>query len=160
MTWPLSMPGVVAGALLVFIPAVGEYVIPSLLGSANQLMIGRVLSDEFFENRDWPVASAVAIAILMLLLVPILIFQRYRTRELASCGMSSRSRCCCRSVLAFGFAFLYVPILSMVVFSFNASRLVTVWDAVHSPTLKWYAELLRQRTDHWTPPGCRCGSRP
>jgi putrescine transport system permease protein len=82
ITWPLSVPGVVAGTLLVFIPAVGEYVIPTLLGSANQLMIGRVLSDEFFENRDWPVASAVAIAILLLLLIPILIFQRYNRREL------------------------------------------------------------------------------
>jgi putrescine transport system permease protein len=82
ITWPLSVPGVVAGTMLVFIPAVGEYVIPTLLGSANQLMIGRVLSDEFFENRDWPVASAVAIAILLLLLVPIMIFQRYNRREL------------------------------------------------------------------------------
>jgi putrescine transport system permease protein len=82
VTWPLSIPGVVAGALLVFIPAVGEYVIPSLLGPANQLMIGRVLSDEFFENRDWPVASAVAILILIVLLGPIVLFQRYRLREL------------------------------------------------------------------------------
>ena len=84
VTWPLSIPGVVAGALLVFIPAVGEYVIPSLLGPANQLMIGRVLSDEFFENRDWPVASAVAIVILIGLLGPLLLFQRYRQRELES----------------------------------------------------------------------------
>ena len=82
VTWPLSIPGVVAGALLVFIPAVGEYVIPSLVGSANQIMIGRVLSDEFFENRDWPVASAVAILILIVLLGPIILFQRYRSREL------------------------------------------------------------------------------
>lgn len=82
VTLPLSMPGVVAGALLVFIPAVGEFVIPSLLGPADQLMIGRVLSDEFFENRDWPVASAVAIVMLILLLGPIMVFQRYRSREL------------------------------------------------------------------------------
>jgi len=82
VTWPLSIPGVIAGTLLVFIPAVGEYVIPTLLGSANQLMIGRVLSDEFFENRDWPVASAVAIVILIVLLLPIVIFQRYQEREL------------------------------------------------------------------------------
>jgi len=82
VTWPLSLPGVVAGALLVFIPAVGEYVIPSLLGPSSQLMIGRVLSDEFFENRDWPVASAVAIVILIILLGPIIVFQRYRSREL------------------------------------------------------------------------------
>ena len=83
VTLPLSRPGIVAGALLVFIPAVGEYVIPSLLGRSDQLMIGRVLSDEFFENRDWPVASAVAIAILLLLVIPIMIFQRYQNRELA-----------------------------------------------------------------------------
>jgi putrescine transport system permease protein len=83
ITLPLSLPGIVAGALLVFIPAVGEYVIPSLLGRSDQLMIGRVLSDEFFENRDWPVASAVAIAMLVLLVVPILVLQRYQNRELA-----------------------------------------------------------------------------
>ena len=82
ITLPLSMPGIIAGALLVFIPAVGEYVIPSLLGRSDQLMIGRVLSDEFFENRDWPVASAVAIAMLLLLVVPIVIFQRHQGREL------------------------------------------------------------------------------
>ena len=82
ITLPLSMPGIVAGSLLVFIPAVGEYVIPTLLGPADQLMIGRVLSDEFFENRDWPVASAVAILMLLLLVVPIVIFQRYQRREL------------------------------------------------------------------------------
>ena len=83
VTLPLSRPGIIAGALLVFIPAVGEYVIPSLLGRSDQLMIGRVLSDEFFENRDWPVASAVAIAMLLLLVIPIVIFQRQQGRELA-----------------------------------------------------------------------------
>jgi putrescine transport system permease protein len=83
VTLPLSRPGIVAGALLVFIPAVGEYVIPSLLGRSDQLMIGRVLSDEFFENRDWPVASAVAIAMLLLLVIPIVIFQRQQGREMA-----------------------------------------------------------------------------
>ena len=62
ITLPLSLPGIIAGSLLVFIPAVGEYVIPTLLGRTDQLMIGRVLSDEFFRNRDWPMASAVAIA--------------------------------------------------------------------------------------------------
>ena len=82
ITLPLSMPGVIAGSLLVFIPAVGEYVIPSLLGRTDQLMIGRVLSDEFFSNRDWPVASAVAIAMLVLLVIPIVLFQRFQNREL------------------------------------------------------------------------------
>jgi putrescine transport system permease protein len=82
ITLPLSMPGILAGCLLVFIPAVGEYVIPSLLGRTDQLMIGRVLSDEFFANRDWPVASAVAILILILLVVPIMLFQRVQKSEL------------------------------------------------------------------------------
>ena len=82
VTLPLSIPGIVAGSLLVFIPAVGEYVIPSLLGRTDQLMIGRVLSDEFFANRDWPVASAVAILMLILLVVPIMLFQRVQRREL------------------------------------------------------------------------------
>ena len=79
---PHAAPGIVAGCLLVFIPAVGEFVIPSLLGRADQLMVGRILSDEFFANRDWPVASAVAIVMLLALLVPIMMFQRYQRREL------------------------------------------------------------------------------
>lgn len=70
---PLSMPGIIAGSMLVFIPAIGEFVIPSLLGGADTLMIGRVLWDEFFANRDWPVASAVAIVMLIILIVPIML---------------------------------------------------------------------------------------
>jgi putrescine transport system permease protein len=82
ITLPQSFAGIVAGSLLVFIPAVGEYVIPTLLGRTDQIMIGRVLSDEFFENRDWPVASAVAILILLILVIPIMLFQRLERREL------------------------------------------------------------------------------
>ena len=82
VTLPQSIPGIIAGSLLVFIPAVGEYVIPTLLGRTDQLMIGRVLSDEFFANRDWPVASAVAILVLLLLVIPIILFQRLERREL------------------------------------------------------------------------------
>jgi putrescine transport system permease protein len=82
ITMPLSIPGVIAGSMLVFIPAVGEFVIPSLLGGPNQLMIGRVLWDEFFGNHDWPVASAVAIAFLLLLVGPIAIYQYYNVRQL------------------------------------------------------------------------------
>ena len=76
VTLPLSMPGVIAGSMLVFIPAIGEFVIPSLLGGADTLMIGRVLWDEFFANRDWPVASAVAIVMLVILVVPIMLLSR------------------------------------------------------------------------------------
>jgi len=82
ITLPLSLPGVIAGSMLVFIPAVGEFVIPSLLGGPNTLMIGRVLWDEFFGNHDWPVAAAVAIAFLLLLVGPIAIYQYYNVRQL------------------------------------------------------------------------------
>jgi putrescine transport system permease protein len=81
ITLPLSIQGIVAGSLLVFIPAVGEFVIPALLGGPEQLMIGKVLWTEFFSNRDWPVASAVAIALLLLLLIPIALLQRAQAAE-------------------------------------------------------------------------------
>ena len=81
VTWPLARPGVIAGCLLVFIPAMGEYVIPYLLGGSESLLIGRVLFDEFFVNRDWPLASAVAVILLLLLVVPIVLLQRYQARD-------------------------------------------------------------------------------
>jgi putrescine transport system permease protein len=81
VTLPLSMPGVFAGCLLVFIPAVGEFVIPSLLGDPGMLMIGKVLWTEFFNNRDWPIASAVAIVLLALLVVPLMMFQHAQDKE-------------------------------------------------------------------------------
>ena len=76
ITLPVSLPGVVAGCLLVFIPALGEFVIPALLGGLDTLMIGKTLYDEFFINRDWPLASAVATVLVLLLLAPIVLFQR------------------------------------------------------------------------------------
>jgi len=82
ITLPLSLGGVVAGAMLVFIPAVGEFVIPELLGGPDTLMIGKLLWSEFFNARNWPGASAVAVVMLVLLIVPITIFQRYQAREL------------------------------------------------------------------------------
>jgi putrescine transport system permease protein len=80
ITFPLSLPGVIAGCLLVFIPAVGEFVIPDLLGGSQTLMIGKTLWNEFFANRDWPVSSAVAVILLLLLIVPIMLFQRAQAR--------------------------------------------------------------------------------
>ena len=82
VTLPLSLPGVVAGALLCFIPIVGEFVIPDLLGGSQTLMIGQTLWTEFFANRDWPVASAVAVVLLCLLVVPIVIYQQMQNRDL------------------------------------------------------------------------------
>jgi len=80
ITLPLSVPGMIAGCLLVFIPAVGEFVIPALLGDPGMLMIGKVLWTEFFNNRDWPVASAVAIALLLFLVLPIMYLDRAQNR--------------------------------------------------------------------------------
>lgn len=82
VTLPLSMPGIIAGSLLVFIPAVGEFVIPDLLGSASNVMIGRVLYDEFFSDRNWPGAAAVAIALLAALVIPIMLFQYFQNKQM------------------------------------------------------------------------------
>ncbi|MFA3918418.1 ABC transporter permease subunit [Ruegeria hyattellae] len=81
VTMPLSRPGVIAGSFLVFIPALGEFVIPSLLGGSGTLMIGKVLWEEFFSNRDWPVASAVAVVLLLILVIPIVLFQRNQQKQ-------------------------------------------------------------------------------
>jgi len=82
VTFPLSLPGVGAGALLCFIPIVGEFVAPDLLAGSNSLMIGQTLWLEFFTNKDWPVASAVAVVLLLLLLAPLLIYDRLQRRQL------------------------------------------------------------------------------
>ena len=80
VTFPLSLPGVIAGCFLVFIPVTGEFVIPDLLGGSDTLMIGKTLWNEFFSNRDWPLASAVAVILLLILVVPIVIFQNRAER--------------------------------------------------------------------------------
>ena len=112
--------------------------IPSLLGGPDNLMIGRVLWDEFFGNHDWPVASAVAIAFLVLLVGPIALYQYYN-------GGSSRLRVeeplspLLLSVLCIGIAILYLPILVLIGYSFNASPLVSVWGGFSTT---WYAQLI------------------
>lgn len=82
VTLPLSKAGIIAGCMLVFIPAVGEYVIPELLGGPESLMIGKILWQEFFNNRDWPLACALAIFMLLILILPIAIFNRQQAREM------------------------------------------------------------------------------
>jgi putrescine transport system permease protein len=81
VTLPLTAPGILAGSLLVFIPATGEFVIPDLLGGGNVLMIGRVLFSEFNANHDWPVASAVAIALLLVLVLPMMLYHRVQAAD-------------------------------------------------------------------------------
>ncbi len=80
ITLPLSLPGIIAGSMLVFIPVIGEYVIPALLGGPDTLMIGKILWSEFFNNRDWPVASAVAIAMLIAVVVPVMFLRMAQTK--------------------------------------------------------------------------------
>jgi putrescine transport system permease protein len=80
VTFPLSLPGVIAGCFLVFIPATGEFVIPDLLGGSSTLMVGKTLWNEFFSNRDWPVSSAVAVILLLILVVPIVLFQNAQAK--------------------------------------------------------------------------------
>ena len=86
VTVPMSKAGIIAGSMLVFIPCVGEFVIPELLGGPQTLMIGRVLWDEFFSNNDWPMASTVAVVMVLLILVPLAIFNRYQARAQESRG--------------------------------------------------------------------------
>ncbi|MFZ4649997.1 MAG: ABC transporter permease, partial [Rubrivivax sp.] len=81
VTVPLSRAGIIAGTMLVFIPCVGEYVIPELLGGPETLMIGRVIWDEFFSNNDWPMACAVAALMILLILVPLALFNRYQAES-------------------------------------------------------------------------------
>ena len=83
ITVPLSKGGIVAGALLVFIPCVGEFVIPELLGGPQTLMIGRVLWDEFFANNDWPMAASVAVVMVLLIIVPLALFNKYQAEQSA-----------------------------------------------------------------------------
>src|SRR5437899_13081199 len=84
VTMPLTLPGIAAGSLLVLIPAIGEFVVPDLLGGPDTLMIGKVLWDEFFNNRDWPAASAVAVGLIAALAVPVLFAQRFLDRGRAA----------------------------------------------------------------------------
>jgi putrescine transport system permease protein len=81
VTLPISLPGIIAGSMLVFIPVVGEFVIPALLGGPDTLMIGKVLWSEFFSNRDWPVASAVAVVMLVVLIIPILVLRKAQNAD-------------------------------------------------------------------------------
>ncbi|KMO16340.1 spermidine/putrescine ABC transporter permease, partial [Methylobacterium indicum] len=82
VTLPLSWPGLVAGALLCFIPITGEFIIPDLLGGTDTLMLGRVLWSEFFSNRDWPLASSVAVVLLVIVAGPVVLFREAEARRL------------------------------------------------------------------------------
>ena len=80
ITLPLSVPGIIAGCMLVFIPATGEFVVPTLVGGPESLMIGQMLVDDFFSNRDWPLASAVAVVLLILLVFPFMLYKHFSSK--------------------------------------------------------------------------------
>ena len=139
VTVPLAMPGAIAGATLCFIPIVGEFVIPDLLGGSESLMIGQTLWTEFFSNRDWPAASAVAVVLLLLLLLPLLLYQNFQARARSGALTMRRGMSVINvTAVALGLAFLYLPIVILVIYSFNAGRLVTVWAGWST---RWYVAL-------------------
>ena len=138
VTLPLSMSGIIAGVLLCFIPIVGEFVIPDLLGGSQSPMIGQTIWIEFFGNKDWPTASAVAVVLVCLLVTPIVIYQNQAMRTVERESKMRRLSAFNLAAILLGIAFLYLPIAVLVIYSFNASRLVAVWGGW---SLHWYAEL-------------------
>ena len=139
VTIPLSAPGVAAGCLLCFIPIVGEFIIPDMLGGSDTLMIGRQLWSEFFSNRDWPLASAIAVLMVVILLIPFLVLRRLEIARRRGAAMKRGMGWSGALALTLGFAFIYAPIVLLVLYSFNDSRLVTVWGGF---TTRWYSGLL------------------
>lgn len=143
ITLPLSLPGIYAGCLLAFIPMVGEFVIPDLLGGNDSALIGKTLWTEFFNNQDWPLSSAIAVGMLIVLAVPIFLLQKAQARadvkSSSSGGQGERQwSAFTMGPVLLGLTFIYLPILLVVVFSFNDSRLVTIWAGF---SLKWYGLL-------------------
>jgi putrescine transport system permease protein len=143
ITLPLSLPGIYAGCLLAFIPMVGEFVIPDLLGGNDSALIGKTLWTEFFNNQDWPLSSAIAVGMLAVLAVPIYLLQEAQAKadvkSSAQTGQGGQAwSLFSRVSVTLGLAFIYLPILLVIIFSFNESRLVTVWAGF---SLKWYALL-------------------
>ena len=146
ITIPLSLPGIFAGCLLVFIPIVGEFVIPDLLGGTGTAMIGKTLWTEFFRNQDWPLSAAIAMGMLIILIIPIILLQRVQAATAVTQAASSASPSerhfsyTNKAFVALGLLFIYLPIVLVIIFSFNANRLVTVWGGF---SLKWYGLLFQ-----------------
>ena len=145
ITLPLSLPGIYAGCLLAFIPMIGEFVIPDLLGSNDTALIGKTLWTEFFNNQDWPLAASIAVGMLLLLLLPIVALQKAQAkadvRQASQVSAGGRRFSSLNfAAVVFGLGFIYLPIFLVMIFSFNNSRLVTVWAGF---SLKWYGVLFQ-----------------
>ncbi len=142
VTLPLSMPGVVAGSLLVFIPALGSFLTPDLLGGAKQMMIGNLVQNQFSAARNWPFGSAASFIVMALVLVAVLIYLRIQGRE--SAGTVAMNRRAPGWLLVVGgvvYAFLHLPLLVLIVFSFNDSKFSVEWEGF---TFRWYHRLLER----------------
>ncbi len=143
ITLPLSLPGIYAGCLLAFIPMVGEFVIPDLLGGNDSALIGKTLWTEFFNNQDWPLSSTIAVGMLAMLAIPIYLLQKAQAKaDMTSSSPGSqgerKSSVFAMAAVFLGLSFIYLPIMLVIAFSFNESRLVTIWSGF---SLKWYGLL-------------------
>ena len=149
---PLSFPGVVVGALLVFIPSVSAFVIPDLLGGARDLMLGNLIQQQYLTVRDWPFGSTLSVLLLLFTVLGVLLCRPRTRREWARpqilggesrppWTLTSGPLCWGSRMITVGvFLFLYAPVFFLVIYSFNASRFTAVWQGF---TLEWYARLVR-----------------
>ncbi len=142
VTLPLSMPGVVAGSLLVFIPALGSFLTSDLLGGAKQIMIGNLVQNQFTTARNWPFGSAASFIVMALVLVAVLVYLRVRDQDRgAAIADVRRTPRWLIGVTSRVYLFLHLPMLVLVVFSFNESKFSVEWTGF---TLHWYHRLLER----------------
>ena len=142
VTLPLSMPGVVAGSLLVFIPALGSFLTADLLGGAKQVMIGNLVQNQFSAARNWPFGSAASFIVMALVLVAVMLYLRVKDRPRAGrSAMNTRLPRWLIGVTGVVYFFLHLPVLVLVVFSFNDSKFSVDWAGF---TLEWYQRLLER----------------
>jgi spermidine/putrescine transport system permease protein len=143
---PLTLPGVVAGSIFVFVPSMGNFIVPELLGGGRAVMVGNLIQQQFLSARDWPFGSAIAVALIGIMLLALAGQAVVLRREQGSAERSPsadaavrRGRAWLRAHLALVFAFLYLPILTLVVLSFNEAGLPTAWGGF---SLRWYRSVV------------------
>jgi spermidine/putrescine transport system permease protein len=144
---PLSMPGVVAGCIFVFVPSMGNFIVPDLLGGGQEVMVGNLIQQQFLSARDWPFGATLAVALIGVMLILLVGQATVLRREQGTAERSPteshagrrRGRRWLRAHMGFVFAFLYLPIVVLVVLSFNESGLPTAWTGF---SFKWYGSLV------------------
>jgi spermidine/putrescine transport system permease protein len=144
---PLTLPGVVAGCIFVFVPSMGNFIVPDLLGGGQEVMVGNLIQQQFLSTRDWPFGATLAVAVIGIMMILLLVQAAVLRREQGTAERSPteshtgrrRGRGWLRAHMGVVYAFLYLPITVLVVLSFNASSLPTVWRGFST---KWYRALL------------------